>query len=144
MRLSPGDYRQVLERVPILCVDGIIVNQQGQFLLVRRRHEPYRGEWWIPGGRVLKGERLEAAFKRKMREELGVEVRILAAVGYYEEQHKSDEWDVQNAVHAVSVVFCAVPLSLDVRLDDQSSEWGFFDELPARLRELGRFNAWLP
>ena len=144
MRLSPEAYRQVLERVPILCVDGFIINQKGQFLLVRRRHEPYRGEWWIPGGRVLKGERLEEAFKRKMREELSIEVKILAPIGYYEERHESEEWGVPEGVHAVSVVFCALPLSLDVRLDDQSSEWGFFGDLPAGLKGLSRFHAWLP
>jgi len=48
------------------------------------------------------------------------------------------------AGNAVSVVFCALPLSLDVRLDDQSSEWGFFGDLPAGLKGLGRFHAWLP
>ena len=49
----------------------------------------------------------------------------------------------QPRADSVSVVFCAVPLSLEVTLDDQSSEWGFFDELPAGLGGLRRFGLWL-
>ena len=140
MKLRPEEYRKVLEQVPILCVDGIIINQKGQFLLVKRKNEPFRDEWWVPGGRVLKGETLEEAFRRKMKEELGIEVKILMPVGYYEGQHGENSWRVKGGVHAVSVVFCAVPLSLEVRLDDQSSDWGFFDELPGGLKGLRLFN----
>lgn len=143
MKLPPEQYRTVLEQVPILCVDGIIVNQQGQVLLVKRKNEPFRDEWWVPGGRVLKGETLEQAFRRKMKEELGIEVKILMPVGYYEEQHADGAWNVPGGVHAVSVVFCALPLGLDITLDDQSSTWGFFDELPAAFRAMKRFTLWL-
>jgi len=140
MKLPSEEYRKVLEQMPILCVDGIIVNQEGRFLLVKRKNEPFRDEWWVPGGRVFKGETLEEAFKRKMREELGIEVKILMPVGYYEAQHEDGAWRVSGGVHAVSVVFCAVPLSLEVVLDDQSSAWGFFDRLPEGLTRLRPFN----
>jgi len=141
MRLPPREYRAILGRVPILCVDGIIVNRRGQYLLVRRKHEPFRGRWWIPGGRVLKGETLERAFRRKMREELGIPVKVLGPVGYYEGTRARSPWNVKGGLHAVSVVFRAVPLSPRIRLDDQSSAWGFFDRLPPGLRRLRRFGA---
>ncbi len=141
MRLPSREYRAVLRRVPILCVDGIIVNRRGQFLLVRRKNEPFQGRWWVPGGRVLKGETLERAFRRKMREELGIAVKGVAPVGYYEGRHAKGPWKVRGGVHAVSVVFWAVPRSHKIRLDDQSSEWGFFDRLPPGLRRLRRFGA---
>lgn len=139
MRLPSREYRAILRRVPILCVDGIIVNRRGQFLLVKRRNEPFQDRWWVPGGRVLKGETLERAFRRKMREELGIPVKILGPVGYYEGTRARSPWNIQGGVHAVSVVFRAVPRSLRIRLDDQSSEWGFFDRLPPGLRRIRPF-----
>jgi len=45
-------------------------------LLVKRAHEPLKGEWSLPGGVVEVGETLEAALIREVREEtcLGVTV----------------------------------------------------------------------
>lgn len=141
MILPAEEYRRVLETVPILCVDGVIVNPEGQVLLVKRRNAPLRDRWWVPGGRVLKGETLVEAFHRKMRQELGIEVRILEPIGYYEERHADDPRGGPDGVHAVSVVFRAEPLSLDVRLDEQSADWGFFDRLPDELPALQPFGA---
>ena len=143
MTIPADEYQQILRRLPILCVDGVVVNQRGQFLLVKRRNAPMQGEWWVPGGRVLKGETLEAAFIRKMREELGIEVRILMPLGYFEVQHDDDPRGGSDGVHQVSVVFAAVPTTLDVTLDAQSSDWGFFDRLPERFARFESFNAWL-
>jgi colanic acid biosynthesis protein WcaH len=144
VKLSAEQYHEILERVPVLCVDGIIVNEQGRFLLVKRRNAPRQGEWWVPGGRVLKGETLEAAFRRKMREELGIDVKILLPVGYFEIRHDDDPRGGPDGVHQVSVVFAGVATSPDITLDDQSSEWGFFDHLPEPFSRFQSFNAWLP
>lgn len=139
--LPADEYQQILRRVPVLCVDGILVNQRGQFLLVKRKNAPMQGEWWVPGGRVLKGETLEAAFTRKMREELGIDVRILMPAGYFEVQHDDDPRGPAG-VHQVSIVFAAVPLSDEVILDEQSAAWGYFDRLPARFAQFESFNKW--
>jgi len=142
MRFPAREYRAILELVPVLCVDGLIVNRRGQFLLVKRKNEPFRDQWWVPGGRVLKGETLERAFRRKMKEELGIAVKVVAPVGYYEGRHARGPGKVRGGVHAVSVVFWAVPRSLRIRLDSQSSAWGFFDRLPRPLQGLRRFRGW--
>lgn len=46
-------------------------------LLVRRRHEPYRGAWCFPIGFAEMGESIEAAALRELEEEAGVQGRIL-------------------------------------------------------------------
>ena len=143
MRLSAEQYQQVLERVPVLCVDGVIINGQGRFLLVKRRNAPRQDQWWVPGGRVLKGETLEEAFKRKMREELGIDVNVLMPIGYFEIRHDDDPRGGPDGVHQVSIVFAAVAASGEVTLDDQSAEWGFFDRLPEPFSRFQSFNAWL-
>ena len=128
------EYSRVLQQVPVLCVDGILTNPRGEVLLVKRKNEPFKNQWWVPGGRVFKGETLEAAFRRKIREELGIDVRAARPVGYYEERHRSRTWRVRGGVHAVSVVFTARPANGRIRVDGQSSGWRFFAKLPRRLR----------
>ena len=74
------DHRVDLRpRVP--CVGAVVRDDTGRLLLIRRGHEPSRGLWSLPGGRVEPGETLEAAVAREVREETGLEVRVGAAVG---------------------------------------------------------------
>jgi len=45
-------------------------------LLVKRAHEPLKGEWSLPGGAVEVGESLEAALIREVREETCLDVTV--------------------------------------------------------------------
>lgn len=65
-------------------VAGVIWNRQDQVLLIRRLNPPRAGHWSLPGGRVERGERLEDALRREIREETGLEVEILGLAGVAE------------------------------------------------------------
>jgi ADP-ribose pyrophosphatase YjhB (NUDIX family) len=67
----------------VRCV-GAVVRHEGRLLVVRRGHEPGRGLWSVPGGRVEAGETREAACAREVREECGVEVAVGRLVGRVE------------------------------------------------------------
>ncbi|HEY7043735.1 MAG TPA: NUDIX domain-containing protein [Nocardioidaceae bacterium] len=69
-------------RVP--CVGVVVLDEAGRLLVVRRGHEPGRGRWSIPGGRVEPGESLEAAAAREVLEETGLTVSIGSVVGRVE------------------------------------------------------------
>ena len=58
----------------MLVVDG------DRLLLIRRGGEPGRGRWDIPGGFLEAGETAEAAARRELHEELGVELGPLRLV----------------------------------------------------------------
>ena len=53
-------------------------------MMVQRAHDPGRGLWSLPGGRVEKGELLAAALEREVREETGIDVKVGALVGILE------------------------------------------------------------
>jgi 8-oxo-dGTP diphosphatase len=64
---------------PAVTVDVVIVTRERtpRVLLIRRKHDPFEGMWAIPGGFVDMDEPLDAAARRELREETGVEVAEL-------------------------------------------------------------------
>jgi len=72
--LTEKDYRKFLDYMPIACVD-IVVICGGKFLMGKRANAPAKDSWWFPGGRVLKGETLEEAAVRKIKEELRIKTK---------------------------------------------------------------------
>jgi len=61
---------------PVVGV-GAVVWKGDKLLLVRRGHAPRAGSWSLPGGRQQSGETVYQAAAREIREETGVEIRIL-------------------------------------------------------------------
>jgi len=128
-------YVQIIEVLPILCVDIVVRNWRGEYLLIKRANEPLKGHWWVIGGRVFKGETLEQAAVRKVREETGVSVSKVRPIGYYEDAFEANPFGLSTPMHSVSVVFSAV-LNPDcvIKLDEQSSNWMYSRELPQRFK----------
>ena len=65
----------------VACVGAVVHDARGRLLLIRRGHDPGRGLWSLPGGRVEPGETPEQAVEREVREETGLSVRAGRAVG---------------------------------------------------------------
>jgi len=61
----------VVAATPLVSIDLVVENAAGEILLGERRNRPARGFWFVPGGRVLKNETLDAAFRRLTAAELG-------------------------------------------------------------------------
>ena len=59
---------------PVAAVGGLIVNDAGELLLVRRAREPGKGKWGLPGGFVDRGESIEEALLREIEEETQLRV----------------------------------------------------------------------
>lgn len=64
---------------PVPCV-GVVCLRGDEVLLIRRAKPPREGEWSLPGGRIEPGERATEAGLRELREETGVEARIVGLV----------------------------------------------------------------
>ena len=82
--------RRIYPDQPVVGVGAVIV-LEGRILLEKRRNEPSKGKWTIPGGLVELGESLQEAVTREAREETCLEVekpRLLDVVDYIESDEK--------------------------------------------------------
>ena len=65
----------------LVAVSAYVPNEAGEILLVRTVARP--DTWEMPGGRVEAGESLDAAVRREVREETGMEIEPLGISGVY-------------------------------------------------------------
>ena len=84
-----NDSRQYPER-PIVGVGAVIVDE-GKILLIRRKYEPLKGHWSLPGGMVEIGETLEAALTREMQEETGLVVDVGPVIEVFDRITRDEE-----------------------------------------------------
>jgi mutator protein MutT len=65
--------KRIYPSQPVVGVGAIIVCD-GKLLLEKRKNEPGKGKWSIPGGLVELGENVEQTVVREVKEETGLEV----------------------------------------------------------------------
>jgi colanic acid biosynthesis protein WcaH len=94
MLLTEIDFLDVVRLTPLVAFDLIVSDSEGRVLLGRRRNRPARGTWFVPGGRILKDETLDAAFARIAEAELGLSQLARSAARFEGvfEHHYSDNF----------------------------------------------------
>ena len=107
-------YNQILENMPIICVDGVLINNKNEILFLKRENEPAKKEWWFPGGRLLKNERLEHAIIRKVKEETNLDVEVIKYIGTTETIFDNGPFDIP--VHTVNFTYQLKLISIDIKI----------------------------
>ena len=90
-----------LPNTPLLTTDCVISDGEGRILLIRRKNEPFRGAFALPGGFVETGETVEVACRREVLEETGIKIGALRLIGVYSEPGRDPRG------HTVSVAYMA-------------------------------------
>jgi colanic acid biosynthesis protein WcaH len=111
--LSRADLRTIVRLAPLVSIDLMIRNAQNQVLLGLRNNEPAKGFFFVPGGMILKGERLREAFERILKDETNCVASFEDAqfLGVYEHFYESNRFgETGYGTHYV-VLGCAVRLA---------------------------------
>jgi len=105
--------------IPLVGVGAVVVSDS-KVLLVKRGHEPAKGLWSIPGGLIELGETADAATRREVKEETGVDVEIERLLDVVD----NIVYDYQGKIrfHYVLVEFVAHPVTTIVRPSSDASD----------------------
>ena len=91
-----GKYRN-----PSLTTDIFIFDDDLNFILIKRKNEPYKDYWALPGGFVDYGECVEDAAIREALEETSINVELKELVGVYSDPSRDPRG------HTVSITYTA-------------------------------------
>jgi len=87
---------------PVVGVGAVVV-RDGKALIIKRAHEPRKGEWSLPGGLLELGESLQDAAQREIKEETGLDVDVGPVIETFDRVHRDDHGRIRY--HFVIVDF---------------------------------------
>lgn len=120
-------YKKLLEYTPIPTVDFVVVHN-GSFLLGKRKNKPAQGEWWVPGGRIWKGETQMTALKRKLKEETGMSPATVKFVGVFDAMFPDSMFG--TSTHSITLLYLVKPKSIkSLSHDYQHGELKWFKKI---------------
>jgi colanic acid biosynthesis protein WcaH len=133
--VNEHDFLRVIALTPLVSIDLIIRNEQGQVLLGKRLNRPAQHTWFVPGGRIRKNERVATAMDRISERELGVRVTQPKMLGVFDHLYPDNFAGAPGIdTHYVVLGFEArLPVGAKLQADDQHGElrWWPVDELLA-------------
>jgi 8-oxo-dGTP diphosphatase len=109
-----------LPQTPALATDCVIFDPVGRVLLIRRRDEPSAGSHALPGGFVKIGETVQAACRREVGEEAGIEVGELTLVGVYSDLNRDPRGHIVSVAYVTQMPSDTLPRAGS---DATSAEW---------------------
>ncbi|MBY7864279.1 GDP-mannose mannosyl hydrolase [Vibrio fluvialis] len=101
--LEFSKFKTIVESTPLVSIDLIIQNDTGEVLLGYRNNRPAKGYWFVPGGRILKDERIKEAFYRLTENELGKRHELSQSefIGVFEHLYEDNFSGVDFTTHYV-------------------------------------------
>ncbi len=131
IQLGSDEFAEVVRLSPLVSIDLIVHNSRGEILVGLRENEPAKGFWFVPGGRILKNERIHEAFERLAVNELGVKLNYKDAkfVGLFEHLYANNFADREGfgthyivLAHSINIDEATLDLP-----DDQHSDYKWLD-----------------
>ena len=113
-----------------VTVDNVIlcqVEEKFKLVLVKRKNEPFKDKWALPGGFVEQEEELSEAAKRELQEETGLVVEKNEQIGTFGKPGRGPRGRTISIVY-LSLIHCQEQLHGND--DAAQAEWFEIDNLP--------------
>jgi colanic acid biosynthesis protein WcaH len=128
--ISNDKFKTVVENTPLVSIDFIIENSEGNYLLGKRINKPARGFWFTLGGRIFKDEPISEAIKRLSLKEFNLEItqEMLKLHGVYEHFYDDSFLDDFISTHYIVLTY---HLKIDSELSlpaDEHDEYHYFSK----------------
>ena len=97
----------------------IIVEKGNEIVLIKRKNEPYKDYWEMPGGFVEENETVEETALREVTEETSLKVKLKEILGVYSDVKR----DPRGRVATVVFITEAVGGKLKADTDAEDARW---------------------
>lgn len=109
-------------KIPSLTTDIFIYDNDFNFVLIKRKNEPYKDCWALPGGFVEYGESVEDAAVREAKEETSIDVELEELVNVYSKPDRDPRG------HTVTIAFLAKGDLNSKKADSDAKDIDIFSE----------------
>ena len=107
-------------KIPSLTADIFIFDDDFNFILIKRRNDPFKDCWALPGGFVEYGETVETAAIREAKEETSIDVELIDLVNVYSEPDRDPRG------HTITVAYTAKGNFNDRKAEDDACDIAIF------------------
>lgn len=123
-------FKVIVKNAPLVSID-LIIEHNNKFLLGLRRNEPAKNFYFVPGGRVLKGETLKEAFSRISFNEIGISLEFERAkfLGVYEHFYIESIFGEDISTHYIVLAYHIILSEEEAKkisLNNQHSKYKWF------------------
>lgn len=104
--LPAAQFVEACAALPLVSIDLVLTNADGQLLLGKRNNAPARDFWFTPGGRIRRGEALNNAKLRIAHDELGLPASVLGRailMGAWDHFYPDSAFDANASTHYVNL-----------------------------------------
>ncbi len=107
-------------KIPSVTADIFIFDEDFNFILIKRKNDPFKDFWALPGGFVEYGESVETAAIREAKEETSIDVELKDLVNVYSDPDRDPRG------HTITVAFTAKGDFGKRKADDDASDIAIF------------------
>ncbi len=107
-------------KIPSLTTDIFIFDDDFNFILIKRKNDPYKDYWALPGGFVEYGESVETAAIREAKEETNIDVELKDLVNVYSKPDRDPRG------HTITIAYIAKGDITNRKADSDAKEIGVF------------------
>ena len=101
--LDEKSWQKCISNMPIYGIDIVIYNTRLGVLMGKRKNNPAKDKYFVPGGRVYKNETRSSAFNRILSIETGLSMSIEHSqfLGIYEHFYNESYWTAEESTHYI-------------------------------------------
>jgi len=120
--------KRLYPKQPVIGV-GAVVICDGKILLEKRKNEPGKGKWSIPGGLVELGESVEQTVIREIREETGLEVEKPEHIDVVDNVVRDNNTEIKYHFVIIDYFVKLKGGTMKATSDAEELRWVTFDEV---------------
>nr|WP_317631695.1 NUDIX hydrolase [uncultured Flavobacterium sp.] len=110
-----------------VTVDIVLFKAENQILLIKRKNDPFKDCWALPGGFVDENEDLEVAALRELEEETTIKLEKLSQLGAYGKPFRDPRSHVVSIAYFANVDKNIIAKAAD---DAKEAKWFTVTNLP--------------